>query len=282
MTASFPDPLALVGGGNMARALVAGLRARGWPASRLHVAEPVPALREALAADFGVDVSADNAEVVARAPTWVLAVKPQVLPQVCAPLADLAQATRPLVVSIAAGVSTRQLGRWLGAGVPIVRAMPNLPAMVGAGATALVANDHVTPALAQRAQVLLEAVGSVTWLDDEAHMDAVTGVSGTGPAYLFLLAEAMQAAAVAQGLDPESSRQLIRQTLLGAARLLADSDEPAAVLRERVTSPGGTTAAAMRVFEAQGFVPQVCAAIDAATRRAGELSAALETQGQPA
>ncbi|MGH8028357.1 MAG: pyrroline-5-carboxylate reductase, partial [Arenimonas sp.] len=207
--------------------------------------------------------------------TWVLAVKPQSLPEVCAQLAPLARTARPLVVSIAAGVSTAQLAHWLGDGLAIVRCMPNLPASIGAGATGLFANAHVAADAAARVESLLGALGTTAWIDDEAQMDAVTGVSGTGPAYLFLLAEAMQAAAVDEGLAPETARALIVQTLLGAARLLAESGEAPAELRRRVTSPGGTTEAAMAVFSAGGFVPLVGAAIAAATRRGGELAAAL-------
>jgi pyrroline-5-carboxylate reductase len=270
------SPVAVIGGGHMARSLVAGLRARGWPAAAIAVSEPRAEARADLARDFGIATHADNLAAARGATTWVLAVKPQSLPEVCVPLAALAQASRPLVVSIAAGVSTAQLARWLGPNLAIVRCMPNLPASIGAGATGMVGNAHVDAAAAAQAVALLGALGTTAWIDDEARMDAVTGVSGTGPAYLFLLAEAMQAAAQAEGLDAPTSRALIAQTLLGAARLLAESGEQPAELRRRVTSPGGTTEAAMAVFDAGGFVPLVGQAIAAATRRGGELSAALQ------
>jgi pyrroline-5-carboxylate reductase len=276
-----PQRLAVIGGGNMARALVAGLLGRGWPAAAIAVAEPVPAAREALARDFGVAVHANNAAAAGLASTWVLAVKPQSLPDVCAGLAALAQASRPLVVSIAAGATTAQLGAWLGDTLPIVRCMPNLPAMIGAGATGLVANRYVSPAQAESARALLGALGATHWLADEGQMDAVTALSGTGPAYLFLLAEAMQAAGEAQGLAADTARALTVETLHGAARLLAESGEPPATLRERVTSPGGTTAAAMEVFAARGFQVVVAEAIAAAERRAGTLSAALRPVDEP-
>ena len=271
MTPEFP--LAVIGGGHMARSLVAGLRARGWPAAAIAVSGPRAETRAAFADAFGVDAFADNRDAARFAPTWVLAVKPQTLPVVCDELADLARAHRPLVVSIAAGVSTMQLAAWLGDGVPIVRCMPNLPASIGAGATAMFANAHVDAAARARVEALLGALGTTAWLDDEAGMDAVTGVSGTGPAYLFLLAEAMQAAAVREGLDAATARALIAQTLVGASRLLQESGEAPAELRRRVTSPGGTTQAAMGVFDRGGFVPLVGAAIAAATRRGAELAA---------
>jgi len=275
MTPAFPA-LAVIGGGHMARSLVAGLRARGWPAASIAVSEPRAEARAELARDFGIATHADNHAAVRGASTWVLAVKPQSLPEVCLPLAALAQQARPLVVSIAAGVSTAMLAQWLGPGLAIVRCMPNLPASIGCGATGMVGNAHVDAAAAAQAGMLLGALGTIAWVDDESRMDAVTGVSGTGPAYLFLLAEAMQAAALAEGLEPETARALIAQTLLGAARLLAESGEPPAELRRRVTSPGGTTEAAMQVFTDGGFVPLVGAAIAAATRRGGELAAALQ------
>jgi pyrroline-5-carboxylate reductase len=269
------EPVAVIGGGHMARSLVGGLLKRGWPAASIAVAEPLPAARAALADDFRVRVFADNAEAARCATTWVLAVKPQSLPEACAPLATLAAANLPLVISIAAGVPMARLAGWLGAGVPIVRCMPNLPARIGAGVTGLVANAIVAPGQVVRAEALLAALGATVWLDDEAQMDAVTALSGTGPAYLFLLAEAMQAAGEAQGLDAGTARALTVQTLHGSARLLAAETLDAAALRVQVTSPGGTTEAAMAVFEAGGFRPLVGAAIAAATRRGGELAAAL-------
>jgi pyrroline-5-carboxylate reductase len=266
------DSIAFIGGGNMARSLIAGLVARGRAAGCLHVAEPVPQLRAALAADFGVSVHETAAEAVATTGTWVLAVKPQVLRDVCETLAAPAQATRPLVVSIAAGITASQIERWLGGGQSVVRTMPNTPAMLGAGATGMFANDRVAPAQRQAAETLMQSVGLTAWIPDEALMDAVTAVSGSGPAYVFLLAEAMQAAGEAQGLAPGAARTLVQQTLLGAARMLSESGEPAAVLRQRVTSPGGTTQAAVETLQAGGFQELVDAAIAAATRRGRQLA----------
>jgi pyrroline-5-carboxylate reductase len=268
------DPIAFVGGGNMARSLVGGLVARGTPGASIRIAEPVDALRGALAHDFGAAVFADGAGAVAGATTWVLAVKPQVMRAVCESLASQAQATRPLVVSIAAGITAAQLDRWLGGGVAVVRCMPNTPALLGAGVTGLFANDNVDAAGRDAAQVLLASAGETVWIDDEALMDAVTAVSGSGPAYVFLLAEAMQAAAVAEGLPADAARTLVLQTILGAARMLTQGDVDAAELRRRVTSPNGTTQAAIEAFEAGGFRGLVAGAIHAATIRGRELSAA--------
>ena len=273
-TPSRPPEIAFIGGGNMARSLVGGLVARGTAPVGIRVAEPVDTLRDALAADFGVRTFASADAAVTGAGVWLLAVKPQVMRTVCADLQAIAQAQRPLVVSIAAGITATQLDRWLGGGLAVVRAMPNTPALLGAGVTGLFANERVDAAQRERADALLGAVGPTVWIDDEALMDAVTAVSGSGPAYVFLLAEAMQRAGEAQGLDARAARALVQQTLLGASRMLVEQDEPAEVLRARVTSPGGTTQAAIETFEAGGLRALVERALDAATRRGRELSAA--------
>ena len=264
--------LAFIGGGNMARSLIGGLVARGVAPETLRVAEPVAALREALSKDFGVRARESAPEAADGAGTWVLAVKPQVMRAVCESLAPLAQASRPLVVSIAAGITTAQMDDWLGGGQAVVRTMPNTPALLGAGATGLYANAGVDAGQRERADSLMRAAGLTAWIPEEALMDAVTAVSGSGPAYVFLLAEAMQAAGEAQGLAPDTARTLVLQTILGAARMLSESGEPAATLRQRVTSPGGTTQAAIESFEANGLRRIVDEAIAAATRRGRELS----------
>ena len=267
-------PIVFIGGGNMARSLIGGLVARGGDAASVRVVDPNADSRDALARDFGVRTFADAAQAVDGAATWVLATKPQVLRGVCESLADVAQATQPLVLSIAAGITATQLDRWLGGGVPVVRTMPNTPALLGAGVTGLFANACVDAAGRARAQALLESAGETVWIDDEARMDAVTAVSGSGPAYIFLLAEAMEEAAIAQGLPAQDARTLVLQTVLGAARMLVESDEAPAELRRRVTSPGGTTQAAIETFEAGGLRTLVADAIANAARRGGELSAA--------
>jgi len=269
-----PGTIAFIGGGNMARSLIGGLIARGQPADGIHVAEPADALRQALERDFHVQGFDNATEAAAGADVWLLAVKPQVMAGVCAELAGIAQARRPLVISIAAGITAAQLDGWLGGGLAVVRAMPNTPALLGVGITGLFANDQADGHQRDHAAGLLDAVGPTVWIDDESRMDAVTAVSGSGPAYVFLLAEAMQAAGVAEGLTPEAARALVQQTLLGAATMLTRLEEPADVLRARVTSPGGTTQAAIETFEAGGFRELVARAIAAATERGRQLSAA--------
>jgi pyrroline-5-carboxylate reductase len=268
------DSIAFIGGGNMARSLIGGLVAQGRDPTTIRVAEPVAALRDALAAEFGVAVFEQGAEAVAGAGTWVFATKPQVLREVCESLAPRAQAAHPLVVSIAAGITAAQLERWLGGKLPVVRTMPNTPALLGAGVTGLFASARVDAAGRGFAESLLAAAGRTVWIADEAQMDAVTAVSGSGPAYVFLLAEAMVDAGIAEGLPPDAARALALQTMLGAARMLTESDVDAAELRRRVTSPNGTTQAAIETFEAGGLRTLVASAIHAARVRGAELSAA--------
>ena len=266
--------IAFIGGGNMARSLIGGLLARGTAAANIRVSEPVDGLREALIRDFGVQAGADNAEATGPAGLWVLAVKPQVMRTVCEALAPMAQARRPLVVSIAAGITAAQLQRWLGGGIAVVRTMPNTPALLGAGVTGLFASAEVDANGRERAANLLSSAGKTVWIESEAQMDAVTAVSGSGPAYIFLMAEAMEAAALAEGLPAEAARTLVLETVLGAARMLTESGEDPAQLRRRVTSPGGTTQAAIETLEAGGLRDLVAAAVRNATQRGKQLSAA--------
>ncbi|MCD9028208.1 pyrroline-5-carboxylate reductase [Luteimonas sp. BDR2-5] len=266
--------VAFIGGGNMARSLIGGLVARGADPATIRVADPNADTRDALIRDFGVQAFDSADAAVADATMWVLATKPQVLREVCTRLAGTAQAQRPLVLSIAAGITSAQLDRWLGGGVALVRTMPNTPALLGAGVTGLFANARVDAAGRERAQALLASAGETVWVDDEARMDAVTAVSGSGPAYIFLLAEAMEDAAIAEGLPAADAHTLVLQTVLGAARMLVESGEAPAELRRRVTSPGGTTQAAIEVFEAGGLRTLAADAIHRAAARGGELSAA--------
>jgi pyrroline-5-carboxylate reductase len=279
--ASSRNTIAFIGGGTMARSLVTGLLAAGMDPGSIRVAEPIAALREQLQRDFGVEVFADPADAVRDAAVWVLAVKPQGLRDICQSLAASAQRTRPLVISIAAGIATRQLDRWLGGGLAIIRAMPNAPALIGAGVSGMYANPQVEPADCLRAERLLSSAGAVVWLTDETRMDAVTAVSGSGPAYLFRLAEAMLDAAQSAGLSQVQARSLVLQTLLGSAQMLLEDDTPIAELRRRVTSPGGTTQAAMDVFDAFGFDATVVHAIEAAHARGLELSQANDHADHP-
>jgi pyrroline-5-carboxylate reductase len=265
--------IAFIGGGNMARSLIGGLVARGTGPELIAVSEPQAGLREALATDFGVRVRASNREAADGAELVVLAVKPQAMRSVCEDLAGLPRDT--IVISIAAGITCAQLARWLRHEGAIVRCMPNTPALLGAGATGLYPTASTLAPQRDAAAAVLSAVGLCVWIEDEAQMDAVTALSGSGPAYLFLLAEAMQDAATALGLPHDAAEALTRQTLLGAARMLDESGEAAATLRQRVTSPGGTTQAAIESFEADALRAIVARAIAAAERRGRELSAQL-------
>ena len=278
MNATHPQipRIAFIGGGNMARSLIGGLIRNGAPAQAISVSEPNAELREAIARDFSLSAHADNAAAARNADVLVLAVKPQVMKIVCADLRDIAQARRPLVISIAAGIRIGQLDDWLGGGAAIVRAMPNTPALIGAGATGAHANARVTAAQREIAQSILGATGSMVWIGDEALMDTVTALSGSGPAYFFLLVEALEDAAVAQGLPRETARELALQTCLGAGRMLREDAAAPAELRRRVTSPGGTTQAALESFAASGFTAIVTRAVAAATQRGRELSRLLD------
>ena len=266
--------IAFIGGGNMARSLIGGLLARGVSAGSIRVAEPVDPVRESLASDFGVQVFATALEAAADAGLWVLAVKPQVMRTVCEGMADSAQSGSPMVISIAAGITAAQIQRWLGGDIAVVRAMPNTPALLGAGVTGLFANAQVDAAGRDRAEELLASAGRTVWIGEEDKMDAVTAVSGSGPAYVFLLAEAMEEAAKNEGLSDHAARILVLQTILGAARMLTESEEAPAELRKRVTSPNGTTQAAIETFQEGGFAELVGKAIHAASERGKELSAA--------
>ncbi|MDR2012746.1 MAG: pyrroline-5-carboxylate reductase [Rhodanobacter sp.] len=268
---SFPA-IAFIGGGNMARSLIGALVRGNTPAASIAVAEPNADLRVALARDFGVEVHARGADAVHGAGVVVLAVKPQVMQAVCAELAPAFGGARPLIVSIAAGIRIAQLRDWLGAELPIVRTMPNTPALIGAGASGLIANASASTEQRRQAEAILAAAGRTVWIEREEQMDTVTAVSGSGPAYFFLLVEALEEAAVAQGLPRETARVLAAQTCLGAGRMMIESGEPPATLRERVTSPGGTTAAALAAFAAGDLRGLVARAVDAATQRGRELS----------
>lgn len=267
--------IGFIGGGNMARSLIGGLIGRGVPAASIRVVEPHEPTRAALVADFAIEAGADPARAGA-ADLIVLAVKPQVIRIACAALAPLIEDRRPLIVSIAAGVRIAQLARWLGAALPIVRAMPNTPALLGAGITGWCAGAGVTPAEHARAEALLAACGAVEPIADETLMDAVTAVSGSGPAYFFLLIEALEAAGTAQGLPADSARRLAVATAAGAARMAAAGTSTPARLREQVTSPGGTTAAALAVLEDAAFRSVVARAVAAAVARGRELSDRLD------
>ena len=267
--------IGFIGGGNMAASLIGGLIANGTPSGTIRVSDPdIPKLDD-LARRFGVATSGDNDAVASRCATLVLAVKPQIMRPVVQALAPVLGEHKPLLVSIAAGVRGADIDRWAGGDMAIVRTMPNTPALVGCGATALFANAKVDPGQRERAEAILKAVGITLWVDDEARLDAVTALSGSGPAYYFLLMEIMQATGEAMGLDADAARRLTLQTALGAARIANESDEPPAVLRERVTSPGGTTERALVTMREGGIEEVVADGIRGARRRSIELGDAL-------
>lgn len=270
--------IAFIGGGNMAASLIAGLIADAHAPSGLWVAEPDAVRREGLRERFGVQVVADNRDALAHAETLVLCVKPQLAPGVCRELGDLAAGLGLLVISVMAGVPESGIQRWLGAPLPVVRAMPNTPAMVQTGAIGLHASPEVTEEGRNRAETILRAAGLTRWVEEEAQIDAVTALSGSGPAYFFLLMEALEQAGIELGLDAESARLLTIQTALGAARMAVESDSVPARLRERVTSPGGTTERAVAVFEDAGLRSLVRRALRAAHDRATEISRTLLEQ----
>lgn len=269
------EQIAFIGAGNMAGALIGGLLADGIPAARLLASDPDPAKCAALSAATGVRTVQDNKAAVGGAGLVVLAVKPQVLKPVAQSIAAAVQAHKPLVVSIAAGIRCDALDAWLGGNVALIRTMPNTPAMLQAGATALYATAAVSQAQRDQAESLMRAVGLTQWLEDEALMDAVTALSGSGPAYFFLVIEAMQAAGRSLGLTDETARLLTLQTALGAARMALESDEDAELLRRRVTSPGGTTERAIATLEDGGLRDLFLRAMKAARDRSVELSADL-------
>lgn len=267
--------IAFIGGGNMATSLIGGLLANDQPADGIWVSDPDTARLRQLQERFSVCTTADNALAVSRAQTVVLAVKPQVMRPVVEGLGAAVAAHQPLVMSVAAGVRAADMQRWLGGGAAIVRCMPNTPALLGAGATGLYANPNVSATQRSTAETVMRAAGITLWVDDEQLLDAVTAVSGSGPAYFFLLMELMEKVGVELGLPAASARALTLQTALGAARMALEAGEAPAALRKQVTSPGGTTQAAIQSFIAGGLEQQVRDALVAARDRARELGAEL-------
>ncbi|WP_461273031.1 pyrroline-5-carboxylate reductase [Acidithiobacillus sp.] len=260
-----------LGAGNMARALVAGLIRQGWPPASITVCAPHAERREALAAAFGVHAAPAQACAIIPNSTVILAVKPKDITTVLAAWQGPFSHARPLLISVAAGVPVASLQRALGEALPVVRAMPNTPAQIGAGATALFASPEVNEEQRQGAAAILGAVGSIHWLEDESLMDIVTALSGSGPAYVLLFMEALEDAAVAQGLDRPSARALALQTVLGTARMAAETGQSPTSLRHQVTSPGGTTAAALAVWE-EGLRSLAQRALAAAAQRSRALA----------
>lgn len=267
--------IGFIGGGNMAASLLGGLISDGFAAENLWVAEPDDKCREDLSARFGVHTGADNIELVNAVDVVVLAVKPQVLHEVCHGIAEAIQGTGPLIVSVAAGVRAKDIDRWLGGNNAIVRTMPNTPALVKSGATALYANSQVYAEQRELAEAIMRAVGLTLWLEDESQMDAVTAVSGSGPAYFFLLIELLQQSGAKLGLPEKDARLLALQTAFGAAKMALESSDECSDLRARVTSPGGTTERAITTLENGGLRDLFYKALEGARDRATELAEQL-------
>jgi pyrroline-5-carboxylate reductase len=264
--------IGLIGGGNMARALVRGLLKAGHPASRLAVADPDPAqLEQVVALHASVGIHATNSDIAAIADVLVIAVKPQLVAAVARQIAAAPRRAGQLILSVAAGITLQSLHGWFGPDTPLVRVMPNQPATIGAGISGLAATAAVSERDRQVAQYVAAATGQAVWLRDETLMDAVTAVSGSGPAYFYLLMEHMEHAAVELGLSPDLAAALTRETALGAARVVIETKAEPAALRSAVTSPGGTTAAALQVFEAANLRAIVRTALEAARDRSAEL-----------
>ena len=268
------NSIAFIGGGNMATSLIAGLLANTLKPEQILVSDPDTRKRAQLEDQCKIKTTGDNADCLSS-DTIILAVKPQMLQQICRTLASTGDLNGHLFISIVAGIKSDDINRWLGENQAIVRCMPNTPSLVGYGATALYANNNVSDIQKSLAETILQAVGISLWVTTEKEIDAVTAVSGSGPAYFFLLMEAMQKSAETLGLSPAISKLLTIQTALGAAKMADDSDVEPAVLRQRVTSRGGTTEQAILSFESAGYFKMVQNALQAANDRSITLAEEL-------
>ena len=267
--------IAFIGAGNMARSLIGGLLKQGFAAQCISASDPAEACLEAARALGDIHTTSDNLQAIEQADIIVLAVKPQVLGSVVKPLQSYLSSNKPLLISIAAGINCESLQRWAGSDVPMVRCMPNTPALLQAGATGLYASSAVSEQQRSMTASILNAVGITVWVDKEADLDAVTALSGSGPAYFFLLIEAMQAMGEKLGLPLETATLLVQQTALGAARMAQEEQEDVAELRRRVTSRNGTTEAAVKSFQDNDLTGVVETALQAAYDRSQALAKEL-------
>jgi len=264
--------IAFVGAGNMANSIIGGLLSSGHPAERIRAADPFPESLERLATLGPISLHTDNADAVEGADVVVLAVKPQVMAEAASSIAEAVTRSQAVVVSIAAGITIDSLEARLGAGTAIVRCMPNTPALLGCGASALFANTHTSDQQRAHAAALLDAVGITRWVPEEGALDAITALSGSGPAYFFLFMEAMADAGRSLGLDADTATDMTLQTALGAARMAIEGDVDLVELRRRVTSPGGTTEQAVQNFEDNDLRGRVADAMRAAFDRSVEMA----------
>jgi len=256
----------------MGRSLIGGILANGYPKQFIRGADPDPGQRERMRDLFGIEVVAENNRAIEHAEVVILAVKPQMLAAMVMGLAMDLNQRRPLLISIAAGIRLSAIKGWLGEDLPVIRAMPNTPALIRAGATALYANARVSREQRESAETIMRSVGTVVWVDEESMLDTVTALSGSGPAYFFLLMEILEKTAIDMGLQPEQARLLTLETALGAARMALASDQDIASLRRQVTSPAGTTERALAVLTQGGIEALVQGAVHAARQRSEELA----------
>ncbi|WP_166269706.1 pyrroline-5-carboxylate reductase [Marinobacter caseinilyticus] len=267
--------ISFIGAGNMASAIIGGMLESGFDAAKVWVSAPDDKHLQSIRQRFGVSVTTDNRHCAQQADIVVLAVKPQVMRDACENIAPVVQNTRPLVVSIAAGLEAPTLDAWLGGGLPLVRVMPNTPSLVGKGAAGLYANEEVSGEQRKNVEDVFSSIGSALWVDDEQLLHAVTALSGSGPAYFFLMLEALEEAATEAGLAADTARQLAIQTMAGAAEMAGRSEHDPGQLKRNVMSPGGTTEQAINAFEKGGLRDLVKQAYSAAFNRSGEMAKEL-------
>jgi len=268
--------ICFIGCGNMGQSLIGGLIANGHDPTAIHGADPDAVKRDLLKRKYGIQVYQDNIDAVVNTEIVILAVKPQALLQTLAGISDIIRSSSPLIISIAAGIRLATLEAALGDTLPIIRVMPNTPALIQAGASALFANAAVTTSEREQAESIMRSVGLALWLDNEAQMDTVTALSGSGPAYFFLMMEMMEKAAVKLGLPVDQARLLTLETAFGAAKMALESEADAATLRQQVTSPGGTTEQALKVLMEKGNFEQLfLEALGAAKKRSEELAESI-------
>lgn len=264
--------IAMIGAGNMGSSLVGGLIKNGFDAGKITVSDTSTAQLDTLQKKFSVKITTSNQEAIQSADVVILAVKPQIMPLVAKEIAATIQEKKPLILSIAAGLNIHHFENWFGKDIPIVRSMPNIAALISEGATALCANKHVSPAQKQLAETILKAVGIAVWIEDENLMDAVTALSGSGPAYFFLLIEILAAAGEKLGLPNKIATALATQTAYGATLMAKETGEDPKELRRKVTSPGGTTEAAINALETKNIREIFLNALESAVDRARELA----------
>jgi len=269
--------ICFIGGGNMAQSLIGGLIEGGMKPQFIKVGEPDASRREKLMNNFEVTVLANNVAAINESDIVIFAVKPQLMEAAIVPVKKKLSEKKSLLISIAAGIPISSLELWTGGDHAIVRAMPNTPALINSGITALFANSKILPEQRDQAGAIMRAVGKVVWIEDEALIDTVTAISGSGPAYFFCFMEALEQAAIDEGLDGETARLLVLETVLGAARLAIETTKSPSELRAQVTSPGGTTEAAMYVLEQAGTSELLKRAVTAARKRSADLAISSST-----